>query len=162
MSDEQEGIDLARLRAYGTEPPPPRRRFPPAAVKKAILAALAVGLVATPWIVVTRARNAPPRPIAPTPSPASPSPSPSPTATAVAEYVVRAQVCLRLRAAPKVGARVLRCLVPGATVRSRGETVQAGGRAWLRVYDPATKTSGWAAAEYLAPATASQPSPPPG
>ena len=58
---------------------------------------------------------------------------------------------LNLRAEPSTEAARVKGVREGAELEEIGPARQAGGRSWRSVRDPSDGTSGWAAAEFLAP-----------
>ena len=105
------------------------------------------------------------------PAPPSPSPSPqawppSPVAEASPSRVGRARVTgagaegVNLRAEPSAAGARLKGLFDGVELEVIGPDSAADGRAWRHVRDPADRSEGWVASEFLAPATgAASPTP---
>jgi hypothetical protein len=148
----EERVDLSGLSRLSDRPPRPRAEATARVVRALTILLLAVAAAGLPWYVVTRgAREPAARPSRPTASPASPSPSPPPSPTSRLYEVAGVQRCLNVRAEPSTSARRLDCLIPGVRVESDGQTAQAEGRTWRRIYDPIVKMWGWAADEYLRP-----------
>jgi hypothetical protein len=108
----------------------------------------------------------------PSPHPATaPSPEASPASPAAADERVRVSGAgssgLNLRSEPDSSAARVKTVRDGAVLEVVGEDRQADGRSWRNVRDPADGATGWAAAQFLMPASAAgtpsaSGSPPPG
>jgi hypothetical protein len=91
-----------------------------------------------------------------TPSPI-PTMAPSPVAAATPVAPPRARVVgagadeINLRAEPSVNGARLKGLSDGVELEVLGEDVEADGRTWRHVRDPADGAEGWVAAEFLGP-----------
>ncbi len=154
-SGADERIDLSGLGRLSDRPPPPKGENAIRVARALSVLLLAIAAAGLPWYFVTRGggdgkneRNA-----APTSSPTASSPSPSPTPTRSSYEVFNVEECANFRSqpstsAPKTG-RV--CLLKGIRLTSDGQTKDADGRLWRRVYDPVPKVWGWMADEYLKP-----------
>ena len=92
----------------------------------------------------------------PTPAP-SPIPVvvPSPAASPVGNPRVRVMGAgaegVNLRAEPSGNGARLKGLFDGAELEPLGEDVEADGRTWRHVRDPADRSEGWVAGEFLGP-----------
>ena len=117
-------------------------------------------------------------PPTPTPAPASPpaaspaawppaaSPSPAASPAALQAGVGRVRVVgggaegVNLRAQPSPSGARLKGLFDGVELELVGPDHAADGRVWRHVRDPADRSEGWVASEFLAPATSTaSPSP---
>ena len=80
---------------------------------------------------------------------------PSPVASPVGAPRVRVMGAgaegVNLRAEPGANGARLKGLFDGAELELLGEDAEADGRTWRRVRDPADRSEGWVAAEFLGP-----------
>ena len=90
----------------------------------------------------------------------SPTPVPSPVTAATPVVAPRPRVVrvvgagadgVNLRAEPSLSGARLKELSGGAELELLGLDVEVGGRTWRRVRDPADRSEGWVAAEFLGP-----------
>jgi len=93
----------------------------------------------------------------PAPSPvAAAAPSPAAAASPVGGPRVRVVGAgaggVNLRAEPSIGGVRLKELSDGTELELLGLDVEVGGRTWRSVRDPADRSEGWVAAEFLGPA----------
>lgn len=159
MSDQEGGsrgaeerIDLSGLGRLSDKPPPPKGenaiRFA-RAISVLLLAIAAAGL---PWYFVARGGNGKDeKGAAPVSSPTTSKPSPSPTPTRSSYEVFNVERCANFRSEPSTRAKRLDCLQVGIRLTSDGQTKDAEGRLWRRVYYSVPKVWGWMADEYLKP-----------
>ena len=94
------------------------------------------------------------------PAVSSPTPAPSPVTAATPVGAPRPRVVrvvgagadgVNLRAEPSLSGARLKELSGGAELELLGLDVEVGGRTWRRVRDPADRSEGWVAAEFLDP-----------
>jgi hypothetical protein len=94
-------------------------------------------------------------------SASSPTPIPSPVAAAAPSSAVASPVGVsrvrvagevNLRAEPSMSGALLKELPVGAELELLRREVVVGGRTWRNVRDPADRSEGWVAAEFLEPA----------
>lgn len=84
--------------------------------------------------------------------PGAEPPAPDPPAFAAGDVarVAAGGDCLNLRSGPSLGYAIVRCIADDTVVEILGEPQWSGGRYWLPV--SVDGTSGWVAAEFVAPA----------
>ena len=158
MSDEsgshgaEERIDLSGLGRLSDRPPPPRGENAIRVARAISVLLLAVAAAGLPWYFVTRGGGSDEKASPPTSSPTATRPSPSPTPTRSSYEVFNVENCANFRSEPSTSAKRLDCLKVGIRLTSNGQTKDAEGRLWRRVYYPVAKTWGWMADEYLKPA----------
>jgi hypothetical protein len=162
VSDEQrppshrpeDRVDLSGLGRLADRPPPPKGEAAARVARGLSVLLLAVAAAGLPWYLATRGGSSKPS-AGGTHSPtASPTASVSPTASprAATYEVANVSKCLHIRPTPSARGKFIDCLTPGVRLRSDGQSQQAEGHLWRRVYDPFKKAWGWAADEYLRPA----------
>ena len=150
----EERIDLSGLGRLSDRPPPPRGENAIRVARALSVLLLAIAAAGLPWYFATRGGGEKNESAgSPTTSPTSARPSPSPTPTRSSYEVFNVEQCANFRVEPSTSAKKIGrlCLVKGIRLTSDGQTRDADGRLWRRVYDPVPKVWGWMADEYLKP-----------
>jgi len=150
----EERIDLSSLGRLSDRPPPPKGENAVRVARVISVLLLAIAAAGLPWYFVARGGGGKDEKAAPpTSSPTASRPSPSPTPTRSSYEVYNVEKCANFRAEPSTSGRKIGrvCLLKGIRLTSDGQTKDAEGRLWRRVYDPVPKVWGWMADEYLKP-----------
>jgi hypothetical protein len=148
----EERIDLSGLGRLSDKPPPPKGENAIRVARALSVLLLAIAAAGLPWYFVARGGDGKDdKGAAPTSSPTASSPSPSPTPTRSSYEVYNVERCANFRSEPSTSAKRLDCLNVGIRLTSEGQTRDAEGRLWRRVYYPVSKMWGWMADEYLKP-----------
>lgn len=150
--DAEERADLTGLSRLSDRPPPPRGERAVRVIRALSVLLLAIAAAGLPWYFLTRTNPSvtvqPPPTATASPSPTSTA---SPTPVSATYEVADVGVCLRIREEPGRNQPVLDCVNAGVRLKSDGQTREADGLLWRRVFDRFKKSWGWAADQYLKP-----------
>ena len=146
----EERIDLSGLGRLSDRPPPPKGENAIRVARAISVLLLAIAAAGLPWYFVARGGGGKDdKAAAPTSSSTTSRPSPSPTPARSSYEVYNVKACANFRSDPSTSAKRLDCLKVGIRLTSDGQTRDAEGRLWRRVYYPVSKMWGWMADEYL-------------